>query len=98
MPPATPMAGVKGSKFGILAELDGTVYSSRLSALVKESGGERGGGKMFLEKPEGYLGGTKQASMTVAGLMQRAKSLQSELHRIGVIDMSGDWQARALRC
>jgi hypothetical protein len=31
--------------------------------------------------------------MSVQGLMQKAKSLQSELHRIGVIDMSGKRRA-----
>ncbi len=98
LPPPTPMAGVKGEKFGILADLEGTVYSSRLSVMVKDAGGGRGGGsKRFLEKPEGYLGGAQPATMSVMGLMQKAKSLQSELHRIGVIDMSGEL-ARRSRC
>lgn len=97
LPPPTPIAGLKGDKFGILADLEGTVYSSRLSVMVKDAhakgGGGGGGGsasKKFFEKPEGYLGGSGSASMSVQGLMQKAKSLQSELHRIGVIDMSGE--------
>ncbi len=48
-----------------------------------------GSSKKFLEKPEGYMGGSGPASMSVQGLMQKAKSLQSELHKIGVLDMSG---------
>jgi hypothetical protein len=90
LPPPTPIAGLKGDKFGILADLDGTVYSSRLSAMVKDTHAKGSASKKFLEKPEGYLGGSGAASMSVQGLMQKAKSLQSELHRIGVIDMSGE--------
>ena len=60
LPPPTPNAGYTGEQFGILADLDGTVYSSRLSVMVKDAAASKSSvfsNKRFLEKPEGLLGG-----------------------------------------
>ncbi len=43
-----------------MADLDGTVYSARLNAMVKDAAASKSsafGNKRFLEKPEGIMGG-----------------------------------------